>query len=502
MSFEPVFETINYKCGKKVLTEQIKSECRSDVSTDAVSSVLNVSAFTTISQTQVVDGKVEYGGKIIFYISYVDADGRLCKCECGSEYKGNIKNECIKTDSLVTVKAAVEKAYSDLSGARLVANAFISLTAEITSCEQVSALAGGENLVIKESELSYVKSCGIKKATYPIEEEFQLGYAVSEVLSHRAQAVITAVQCGVGCIIVDGEVIISAIMLQNEQRNDIIKENKTIPFRMEIECEDAMPNMQAIARVKENSFKTDVSVDQEAGVSVVGVSVSLEFEGEAFYNDVITVASDAFSTEQEIELVEKDLLCTKAGELKNCYSVVSGRCATNELPVGASVLAVGGERAEILNVVCDGQKTIVNGTLSATAYMRDNEKTFTVFLETPFESSLDCCFECSADLEVVAKAKNARARIVSLTETELESDINFTIYPEERNQIKVIGEIKSIGEKVKNDCAVSVYIPTNGEDLWSLAKRLNVCPVSLAQTNSDLKFPLTGEERIVIYRQK
>ena len=36
----------------------------------------------------------------------------------------------------------------------------------------------------------------------------------------------------------------------------------------------------------------------------------------------------------------------------------------------------------------------------------------------------------------------------------------------------------------------------------ALAKRLNVCPKSLVETNSDLQFPLTGKERIVVYRRK
>ena len=44
-------------------------------------------------------------------------------------------------------------------------------------------------------------------------------------------------------------------------------------------------------------------------------------------------------------------------------------------------------------------------------------------------------------------------------------------------------------------------VPFENEDLWSLAKRLSVCPEQLVSTNPELQFPLTGEERIVIYRQ-
>ena len=58
------------------------------------------------------------------------------------------------------------------------------------------------------------------------------------------------------------------------------------------------------------------------------------------------------------------------------------------------------------------------------------------------------------------------------------------------------------GDKKTEDSAISVYIPREGEELWSLAKRLNATPESIMSANKDLQFPLTGKERIAVYRQK
>lgn len=52
-----------------------------------------------------------------------------------------------------------------------------------------------------------------------------------------------------------------------------------------------------------------------------------------------------------------------------------------------------------------------------------------------------------------------------------------------------------------NHSAISVYIPAEGEDLWTVSKKLNACPEAIMQYNPDLTFPLTGGERILIYRQ-
>ncbi len=503
MAVEPMFETINYNCGKKVLKEQIKVECRADLSTDEISSLLNVSSFAVVTHTEARNGKLDYVGTIIFYVSFIGLDGKLSKMECGSEFKGSITGEEITEQSRISANVIVDKAFADLSGAKLNLNAYLTFNATVISCAQISLLSGGENLVVNEGEVNYLKSCGLKTLIFPLEEEFQVAYAVKEVLSHRAEAVITSVQCGVGCIIVDGEVLISAIMLLSNDRNDIIKEVKKMPFRAEIECEEAMPNMQAVAKVKEKSFKTNVSVDENGGESEILISVNLEFEGEAFYNESLTIATDAFSVSEEVELTKKEMKYLKTGEQRSASVTINGRSATEELPVGAVVLAVGGEKAEIIKVSCDDNLTLVTGTLTATAYMREGDgKVFTVTLETPFETALDFNFPCNADLDIIVKAGNGRARIVSLTETELEAELIFTVYPEEQECVNFIGEVKAIGEKKNTDSALSVYIPTKGEDMWSLAKRLNVCPKSLAETNPELQFPLTGNERIVVYRQR
>ena len=78
----------------------------------------------------------------------------------------------------------------------------------------------------------------------------------------------------------------------------------------------------------------------------------------------------------------------------------------------------------------------------------------------------------------------------------------FTVYAKTRYSAEIISAAEAGAEKAIQAAAISVYIPLAGEGLWELAKRLNVCPEKLVETNSELQFPLTGKERIVVYRQK
>lgn len=503
MSFEPIFETINVNCKKFEIFEQIKADCRSEIPTEEVDKVLSVSAWVGAVESVVSNGGISYSGKIIFYISYLDMQNQLKKCECGSEFKGVIKDERITDGERADLFGVVDKYECDKSGLKLAVSSYLTVKAQVNGCSSQKVLSNGENLIVNLGEIPVVKSYTAKGLTYPIEEQYELSYPVEEVLSHRADAVITAVQCGVGAIIVDGQVQASAIMLQKTDKNDIIKENRNFPFRVEIECEDAMPNMQAVATVKEKSFKTDIAVDENSLKSVVSVSVSLSFDGHAFVEENLSVATDVFSTEQEVEVVKEHIPFYKDCEIRSVTRATTQRASVEELPVGAIVLAVGGERVEILNKDCSNENLNVSGVQAFTVFFRDGEKNvFTKKVEIPFECQLDCSYSCDTELTVLPTVLSSRARIVSISEVELESELIFTIYPKEKKQLKILCDVKPLGEKQKNDSALSVYIALEGEELWSLAKRLNVCPQELVKTNADLQFPLVGDERIVVYRQR
>ena len=120
----------------------------------------------------------------------------------------------------------------------------------------------------------------------------------------------------------------------------------------------------------------------------------------------------------------------------------------------------------------------------------------------PFETSLEIQLEENEEYDISVSATRAVMRDVSLIEADIEAELVFTVYPRKRRKITCISAAKATGEKAETDAAISVYIPTKGEELWSLAKRLNVAPDNLVATNKELEFPLSGEERIVVYRQK
>lgn len=503
MEFEPIYEKLSCSLKRKNFFDQIKIDCKTEVDAQNILSVLNVSSWAFISEYKCENGQINYGGKANFYISFTDIENKLKKCECAVEFKGNIKDDCILENDKLIIDGIVEKCSFDLTGAFLSVEGYVSVKAEVNSFTQANALVGGENLVVDEREFSFLKTSGIRKTTYPLEEEFILNYPVLEVLNHRADAIITAVQCGVGCIIVDGEVLFKAIMLQKNDNNDIIKESFTLPFRVEIECEECMPSMQSIARVKERAFKVDITVDTEKNQSTMRVNVNLVFQGEAFYFENILLAQDIFSTQKEIELSHSNIDYSVVKEMKYCSLNIVNRVGLEENAQDCMLLSTFNEQCEVLKIEKESEGAKISGAITLTLILKDNQgKVFTSRIETPFEREVDLEFDNNLDISQIARVKKCKARIISKEEIEVDCDLYFTFYPEEKNQIRVIDSVKIVGDKEMPTSAISVYIPTSGEELWSLAKKLNICPTALIETNKELQFPLNGNERIVVYRQK
>ena len=80
---------------------------------------------------------------------------------------------------------------------------------------------------------------------------------------------------------------------------------------------------------------------------------------------------------------------------------------------------------------------------------------------------------------------------------------NLTLTVEERDE-KTLSYITNIiegAEKPINTSAISVCIPRKNDSLWELSKALGVSEEEIMSTNPDLTFPLTGEERVVVYRE-
>ena len=484
-------------------TDKQKIECKTSISTEEIKRVINISAVPYLNNSQQMENGIEYSGKINFFICYEDGEGNVKKGECIREFNGIINVPELEERCYLNTTIQIEKVDADINGVNLILFANALITVNAVAKREFKYITGGEGVFTDQREEEISVGLGQNCNTYVLEEDFEVPLVVNQVLYQKAVGVISSSQCGVGTIIVDGEVYLSLILLQSEEKRDIIKVSKTFPFRAEIDCEDAMPTFSCVANVKEKSLKTDITVDTEKRKSQITASVSLNVCGECYKNEQIVLLEDAFSLTDEIELKKeaKNICCqTSCKVIKERFS---GKTNIDELPIGAVLIGVFNERVEITNTSVAENGITVTGVASGTALFYDGEdKLFSRKLESPFMSLLNESVLDNQKYEVEGQIFNMEGRVLSLDSGEIYGDLIFKVCISEERTINFVVDIVDAGKKEQNNSAISVYIPLKDEGLFTLAKRLNVNPSQLVLTNNDLQFPLTGEERIVIYRQK
>ena len=497
---QPIYESFRFNRNKLKFCDSVKANCKTDVKSKDVLKVLNVSAIAVGTQTEIKEQNVKVGGRIIFFATYLNTEGEVKKCECGSEILAVFSDETVKKDMHAYATASVEKTERTTDGEYLTLSAIVKVCASLFGEEEVKAFSGGDGLITDKCEIVYDKTFSQEKGVYPFDEEFDLPYLIGEVLSQSMGVSVSAVQCGVGSVIVDGEIYFSALLLQKGGKSDIIREDRTIPFRIELDSQEAMPSMSATSMLSVKSFKTDIACAEEDNKSTVTLSIDFSYENRVYAKTSAEIVADAFCEKEEIEVVPTECVLDYAKEVRLIKKTISGRAETEELPIGARITAVSGEKIELTSVVCENSKIKVEGVFSLTTYYKDQEAdVFTFNVEIPFETSFESP-DIGNDATVLAVIERASAKTHSITQTEIMAEVAFSIYPTEQKTVKIISEVKSIGERQPENSAISVYIPFTGEKLWSLAKRLGVSPEQVLKSNPDLQFPLTGDERIVIYR--
>ena len=490
----PKYESITLKKDKAVISDKIKAECKTDLISEETEKIIYISSQIYNVISEITDGRIKFGGKIVFYCTYEDKDKNVRKKECANEFSGVLSCD-VKVGDKVKLNCNAVRTQTDDSGAFILFSEEIEIEANVYSEEKENIFVGGDDLILKTAEKEIYKSFGKGELSYSVSEEKEVSYKIKDVLSQKYDVVVSACQCGVESVIVDGNVIYTLLLLQNSEKSGIIKEDGTIPFRIEIPLSEAMPTMTASAEARLKNFKLDVAVSEEDDKSTINFNIGLMLNGECFVKTALQIAEDVFSTTTQLAIKRNVAKIQLPVEIKEKEDAVR--------------LKAGLKDTEKQNLVC-----ILNGKVQVIKKSGTNDEGAAVFV-------CDCLFsdgdgryfteraEGSFSLPAVEKdcvscyyVKNCRAKLNSPVELEIEFDSVCVSYFTEESEIEYIESVADGGEKKANDSSLSVYLAEAGEDLWSLAKRLNVCPEELVASNKELQFPLTENERIIVYRQK
>lgn len=466
-------------------------ECKLPLTEEEFKEIITIEVSTSLTQVECFNKEVKYSGRAIFTVVY-KSEGNIKKHEAGVEFSFKCDfDKCLEGMVCLSEVKGENVKVNFLNGIAM-ASAVVVFNGEITKRKDIEYFLGEPQIMVKTNNIDYTSEvCKVKKDG-KIEDEFDLPILVGDILTHHEKVFVTNCQCGIGVVIVDGEIELSMLISELEQNKQPITSVKTIPFRMEVECRDALPEFSSCAFACVKNANLKVFVDETKNKSAVSLEVCLEINGKVFNYNSFNYGVDAYSNDCEIKLNYEDKKIDKILDFKCVENKISSEISFNN--ENSRLISVINDKIEDIRYTVNDNEMIVDGALSLT-YLLLGENYYSETVLVPFTTKVridgnKVSFNKCEVIEVKT-SKNSVDFILKICFLDIQ-ELKF----------KTITSVEEGQKKVPNNSAISVYIPSPNETLWDVSKALGVKEEVILKTNENLEFPLTGNERIVVYREK
>jgi hypothetical protein len=339
-------------------------------------------------------------------------------------------------------------------------------------------------------------------ATIEEEDEFECDFA-QDVLLHTESAAITEVRSAIGEVGVSGELCMHFCLLRED--GSLCSYERMTPIKTQVLVDNALPSTACDAKLKVLSARVSAATDEERNKSKIVLTYQVQVEVCVYEKTEVNFVVDAYSIESETVLKREKIATRYALEAKTYTERIHG----------TPLFSGDGERGALLAVVCPKAEVALQQTENGweaqgmvtgkALYARAEGGVEGVEVSLPFIIPLSGAEQNGAPW-LTAKAECAvygfGLRVRADGGTEAEATVRVRITPYAEAAAGYVCEVSEGAKKQKKACAVSIYIPACGEDSWTLAKRLSMTEEELINSNPQLQFPLKGEERILVYRQK
>lgn len=478
--------------GSEIVPYETKLSAEAAINTkEDVKKPISLSASAFIVSTENKEFETNAKIKVAFCFIYLADDG-FKKEDVYAEATVDIPF----SNAILKVTAEDARALSSPNG--YVAKCAVKVNAECLKKTEVNALTGGENLKIKESVIEFDSPSGITHDTFSVSDEFELDYGVKEVLCYGATASLKEVKSDVSSIIFDGDIVLSLKTLPFSDNNDILKERRTIPFRFELDNPGSLPDMKAKGDCEPVRVSFKVFTDEAKGKSTVNAEINLAFCGESIETSTVNIVEDAYSIDGDVEISKTEMPVTVFSSQEYLTEKISGK-ADGDVAEGAKIIACFGGKISVMGINKTDGGFSVNGIVHSDVALKNADNgTGVVGAEMPFSIDVACGGELSGiKLNIVDSSATIKDGAIYMDYTVKIVYKSFIV-----KKVVVIDLINETAVREKHGCALSVYIPEKNDGLWEIAKQLRVDEEDILRCNEGIEFPLKGDERIVIYRQK
>lgn len=441
----------------------------------------------SLTSAEVASGRVTYGGRLICTVVYADG-ANLCRVQKGAEFSHHADNDELAPAQTCDCILSCEHTRLKREGSFYIVSVVVGAEITVSDSAARSYVHSLEGAVEKHEEGKLFNAVAFSGES-EVDDDFNL--VATDILVPAAEPLVLSCAVRTGLIEVEGEINLSLLAVRE---GSPVAVNRLVPFKCEIACERAVVPCPARCRAEIKDMSVDCKVNEERGKCDVTFTATLAFTGSFFEEEEVTFISDAFSTENELSLTYGEEECEVPQSVKVYTERVSGLCASKaKLDYTCAFLAAALPKAEFTRT-CDG----VEGSITSVLFFEQGGEVRSTEVTLPFSLVLSGAGEGKAAVTVTGISLRQRAE----GECEAEATLKIALSECEKHTARYLTSAEEGEKKQAPSSAISVYIPASGDGLWETAKKLCCTPEDIQRTNPELTYPLTGKERVLIFRGK
>ena len=483
-------ENVAYFARKKITMEKFTSQVKIVAST-AISKVLNVDAKAVINSCDSLNGYVSLSGKINANVIFVSQEDEISHASVSFDFIERQQLDADIQDVFALDDLTLKNVNFSGSEVICVFEHNVSLNGNY-KYEIPDYSSENQELVTKTTKfeaLKYLASC---EDTFTVAEETEANLSNITVLSTSADVVIYEAVSLVDRISVEGK-IISNIIYSDEQ--GISNYAKEFEFKQEISAENIVPNL--IVSVLPCVKNVTVTAEANENKTNLAYSVDVYIKGLIYEENTYNLVDDMFSLKNKIQTTYDYIDARSYLKMKNYTDTFMLSTDVSHIENFDDVLGVYLPKFEIESVEDTDGKGYISGEISADAVYKAGDEISTlpaklkVKIEIIKESN-----ELLGKINVIPEITSYKVKAGK--NLEVVFVLNYSVVFEKDICTEFVKSYEIKGEKNENQSGIKIYVTSQGETLFDVAKCLNVRPETIQNQNEVLDTFEQGE-KIYIY---
>lgn len=495
-----VFNFLQEKVVSKKLIKKIETTCKTRISideNDLVANVLDSFGLASVVAEEKVQDYYNFSGKVDFTVVFENKAKAISSISGSADFSD--KTQIPDSEWIFVVPSVLGMKTVKESSTALEVNVNVGIAIYGIRREEIKPLAPlGEGAVSKTKQITLSALTCATADTFNLSDDFEFGECISKLIAVYPSFCINKVTPDENYVTVEGEFSREIICLCGEH---VRRYTKTCDFSEEISLLGSKKNSTIDLSLRLQNIENNYEVFADQNKTVVTSAVTFKANAFGFDTKTIETVVDAYSIDTKLLLTTQCTQNTKFVKQEFVSEKLNLSFDSSKLKRIDELVSMGDNVVEIEKAAAEDGVLTLQGKIVAEAIYKnfENDSFCSARLDFPFKLSQRIEPSSDVDIAIYSKCDSFKNKPGKEVVATFNIDLALSLAQNDYDCF-VTGAVES-ERTYPDDNTITIYMPSEDQTLFEVAKELSVRPEFITAQNKDVaedKLP----ERIVLYHKK